>query len=65
MEEEFDDYFDSDEYVPWGCPACGNPTDYCQGHGDIGDPFGASILRAHDDGDHSLCHEQGCDLVLV
>lgn len=37
------------------CPACGDPIDYCQGHGDIGDPLGADILRRHDDGDHSHC----------
>ena len=38
------------------CPACGDPMDYCQGHGPIGDPAGAAILDAHDNGDHSDCH---------
>ena len=48
------------EYVA-RCPACGDVIDYCQGHGDIGDPAGAAILAAHDDGDHRDCHEDGCD----
>ena len=39
------------------CPACGNPVDYCDGHGVIGDPVGWGKLRAHDKGDHSACHE--------
>lgn len=42
------------------CPACGDPIDYCQGHGEIGDPAGRAILDAHDDGDHSQCHPEGC-----
>lgn len=37
------------------CPACGEPIDYCQGHGQIGDPVGLAILVAHDDGDHERC----------
>lgn len=37
------------------CPVCGDAIDYCQGHGSIGDPVGAAILEAHDDGDHSQC----------
>lgn len=28
-----------------GCPACGESPDYCQGHGEIGDPEGAAILQ--------------------
>lgn len=58
MSYEMDDYVDTDER----CPACGSPIDYCQGHGDIGDPFGAMILEAHDDGDHTQCHTDGCDV---
>ena len=42
------------------CPACGQPTDYCPGHGDIGDPYGAKILQRHGQGDHSSCHPN-CD----
>lgn len=38
------------------CPACGNPIDFCQGHGQMGDPRGALILDRHDDGDHEFCH---------
>jgi len=38
------------------CPACGQPVDYCQGHGEIGDPRGAAILELHDFGEHSHCH---------
>src|SRR5690606_41547191 len=42
-------------------PACGELIDYCQGHGDIGDPAGAAILSAHDDDVHVDCHPRGCD----
>ena len=28
------------------CPACGDPMDYCQGHGDMGDPWVCSTGRA-------------------
>lgn len=38
------------------CPACGQPIDYCQGHGALGDSAGAAILDRHDDGDHGGCH---------
>lgn len=52
---------DLGEYVST-CPACGSPIDYCQGHGEIGDPNGHLILEMHDAGDHSACHEDGdCD----
>lgn len=44
------------------CPACGDLPDYCQGHGAIGDPAGAAILAAHDDGDHAGCVVD-CDTV--
>ena len=37
------------------CPACGDVPDHCQGHGEIGDPDGHSILDHHDDGDHTFC----------
>lgn len=52
-----------DEYVS-ACPACGSPIDYCQGHGEIGDPAGFAILEAHDNDDHSECHPDGCDDAL-
>lgn len=38
------------------CPACGEPIDYCQGHGEIGDDGGYHILQEHDAGDHDRCH---------
>jgi hypothetical protein len=38
------------------CPACGEVIDYCQGHGDLGDPTGHRILLAHTDDDHAQCH---------
>ena len=39
------------------CPACGDHADYCQGHGEIGDPAGHAILVAHyDRGEHDRCH---------
>lgn len=43
------------------CPACGSPIDYCQGHGEMGDPAGFAILEAHDNGQHADCHPGGCD----
>ncbi|HUV09355.1 MAG TPA: hypothetical protein VMX12_00135 [Acidimicrobiia bacterium] len=43
------------------CPACGEPIDYCRGHGEIGDPIGFEALARHDDGDHSWCEPRGCD----
>jgi hypothetical protein len=43
------------------CPVCADPSDYCQGHGEIGDPAGFAILTAHDDGNHDDCHPYGCD----
>jgi hypothetical protein len=51
---------DDDDYMP-ACPACGSPIDFCQGHGEMGDPGGRAILDAHDAGDHSSCHPDGCD----
>jgi hypothetical protein len=38
------------------CPACGDLIDYCQGHGEIGDPDGAGILDLHDQDMHGRCH---------
>ena len=49
-----------EEYVS-RCPACGDPIDYCQGHGAIGDPRGWTILLEHDDDNHELCDPVGCD----
>lgn len=49
------------EYVS-RCPACGDVIDYCQGHGEIGDPIGAAVLAAHDMGRHRDCHPDGCDI---
>lgn len=43
------------------CVVCGDPMDYCQGHGEIGDPAGFAIQQAHDDGDHSRCVKEACD----
>ena len=45
---------EDNEYVST-CPACGDPIDYCQGHGPSGDPAGFAILELHDDDDHSQC----------
>ena len=42
------------------CPVCAAPIDYCQGHGEIGDPDGWRILQMHDADDHSECHRHGC-----
>lgn len=38
------------------CPACGEPVDYCPGHGEVGDTYGATVLLAHDLGEHATCH---------
>lgn len=46
------------------CPACGNPIDYCPGHGEIGDPEGFRILNQHDADDHRDCDPYGCDEIL-
>ena len=45
----------SEEVYESMCPACGEFIDYCQGHGEIGDPDGFATLLAHDDGEHSAC----------
>ena len=54
-------YCDPDEADAARCVVCGEPADYCQGHGPTGDPYGWQILAAHDDGDHERCHPAGCD----
>jgi len=51
------------EIVEALCPACGNATDYCQGHGEIGDPAGFAILQAHDNDDHSGCWQHAGECV--
>lgn len=55
------DTVDYDEAAILGqCTYCGDPNDYCLGHGDITDPPGFEALIAHDQGDHTLCHQDGC-----
>jgi hypothetical protein len=44
------------------CPACGEFIDYCQGHGEIGDPMGFAVLEAHDRGVHVECDPLGCEV---
>lgn len=51
------------EIVEALCPACGSPTDYCQGHGEIGDPTGFAILQAHDGGDHAGCWQHAGECI--
>lgn len=46
---------------PTRCPACGDIIDYCQGHGQMGDPYGWRILEEHDAGNHERCHHDGCE----
>ncbi|WGH22092.1 hypothetical protein [Gordonia phage MerCougar] len=43
------------------CVVCAQEIDYCSGHGEIGDPFGAAVLVAHDNGDHKNCAPYACD----
>lgn len=50
----------TNEHTP-RCPACGDPIDYCQGHGEVGDPAGAEVLGLHDTGIHDHCHPDGCE----
>ena len=38
------------------CPVCGSLPGYCLGHDAVGDPYGASILAMHEQGDHEDCH---------
>lgn len=45
-----------DHEFDFRCPACGEVIDYCQGHGEIGDPDGFRILSQHDSDDHNDCH---------
>lgn len=52
-----DDYPD-DGYEQ--CPVCAQPIDYCQGHGEIGDPAGFLGATAHDRDDHSRCDPRAC-----
>jgi hypothetical protein len=48
------------------CPACGEPVDYCQGHGPMGDPVGYAIIELHNDDEHSLCHpESDCQDAIL
>lgn len=37
------------------CPSCGEREEWCQGHGQIGDPVGYRIALAHDRGWHGRC----------
>lgn len=55
-----DDDEDFGELISY-CPACGQPIDYCQGHGEIGDPVGFETLRLHDIDIHVRCHPNGCE----
>lgn len=45
------------DYIQPRCPACGVVSDYCSGHGSIGDPEGYAIIRLHDAGLHGMCHD--------
>lgn len=44
-----------DAYGVGTCPACGEPSDYCRGHGPSGDPDGFRAVEAHGMGNHDLC----------
>lgn len=50
-----------DTYVS-RCPVCGEHIDYCQGHGEMGDPIGYEKMAEHDLGNHDWCHSNAtCD----
>jgi hypothetical protein len=42
------------DYPEDECPVCLDPMDYCQGHGEIGDPEGFRMLMDYYD-------EENCD----
>ena len=48
--------WDLEDYTERPCPACGDHIDYCQGHGEIGDPYMYEILWLHDHDTHYRCH---------
>ena len=53
---------DSEVTVFDSCPACGDPFDYCTGHGVMGDPSGFEVIvRHYEQDDHTLCHPDGCN----
>lgn len=43
------------------CPVCGEESDYCSGHGEIGDYTGFMIQQQHDNDDHTNCNPRGCE----
>ena len=43
------------------CLVCGEPGDYCGGHGAIGDPDGWRILMHHLQDNHEGCDPHGCE----
>ena len=38
---------DTDSFGIDECPVCEDPLDYCQGHGEIGDPRGYALLQSY------------------
>lgn len=51
-------WFGVDTYSDYNpCPICGDPSDYCLGHG----IEATAAILAHDDGDHSTCNPDWCD----
>lgn len=58
--EVFAEHFQSSEWRISNCPVCGDPSDYCPGHGSIGDPEAHLALLAHEQGQHRWCHPKGC-----
>lgn len=44
-----------EEFTADNCFVCGEPWQYCSGHGEIGDPEGFRVVIAHNKGDHSGC----------
>lgn len=45
-----------EEYGSSVCPVCGEDSDYCRGHGQIGDPYGYEVGLAHEADIHGGCH---------
>lgn len=57
--------YEYEEWPEFYCVVCGEHSDYCQGHGEIGDPDGYAILMAHDNDGHSKCNPAGCDEIVL
>lgn len=61
LDEISDELDAAHDWTASRCVVCGDPIDYCQGHGPMGDPDGYEILEAHESGHHERCDATACD----